>query len=734
MSEIVEKLSNAIERRDYETAENLWLELLEAEQVPGDALVPLLERLAEQGQTERALDLVLALAPELVRAGRCAEALPLLRAVARATRANEDVRAGLIDCYRHLYRAKRHAPSCIDRSGILTATDLAEPIRTLERMLSYEEGDWVYHPSGWGVGQIVSFHPLDVTATIDFERKPGHVVPLETLEGIFERLRPDDLRVLRKTDLEGLRRLSEEDPAALVRKALAARDGRATLRGLRQLLEGDVVASSGWSKWWTRARAELRRDPHVDVTAGSSPVLTLRVEALTYEDEMRARFDRLVDLGHQTELLRDYARHMARDADPEAFLAPACRALAERLSGGGPAGERFEAALLLRRLKADVGELPAPEAILEAQDDPIALLNGLATTEAGRRAFAMLRERADDWKATCREVLVRGPSELWDAAAAALADDEEPPTVETLVDELCADPKLNIDLFAWVGRGLLTGRLVARKRATVVFELLLGEGDELARLRAERRPSDGPFKQTERLGALRQAIRAGELRYFDAIVAEANEPEAARLLFRIRQSSVLTEKVAYQLERKIIRKFPKLLVEEHKEAEAAGLEYIYATPDGIAKRRAEHERLVNVDIPAIEKRIGEAAAMGDISDNADWRTAIEERTQLARRASEMAEELSRARPIEPAMVHTDHVSIGSRVTIENTATGEQATYAVLGLWDTDAEHRIMSYTAPLARALTTHKVGEEITLEHAGATTTYRILRIESALEGAAGA
>ena len=100
----------------------------------------------------------------------------------------------------------------------------------------------------------------------------------------------------------------------------------------------------------------------------------------------------------------------------------------------------------------------------------------------------------------------------------------------------------------------------------------------------------------------------------------------------------------------------------------------------------------------------------------------------------MAEELSRARPIEPAMVHTDHVSIGSRVTIENTATGEQATYAVLGLWDTDAEHRIMSYTAPLARALTTHKVGEEITLEHAGATTTYRILRIESALEGAAGA
>ncbi|MFW6162074.1 MAG: GreA/GreB family elongation factor [Planctomycetota bacterium] len=731
MSDLLDRLSDAIDAGRYRQVDDLWLEWLEAEEVPAEALAPLVERLAERGEVERAVDLVLSLAPDLVEAGRHAEALPLLRAVAlHLDEANEDVRAGLVDCYRHLYRRKRHAGACIDRSGILTEPDLGEAVRRLDRMLSYEEGDYVYHPSGWGVGQITGFHPLEVTATIDFEAKPGHVVPLESLENIFERLDPDDFRVLRTTDPERLRQLGEDDPARLVRKVLAAREGRVTLRGLRTALQGTVIPKGSWGKWWTRARAELRRDPLVETGSGSNPVMTLRAEALTYEEEMRAQFERLVDLRHQTELVREYARNRSRAADAEAFLAPACRAIAERLRGDDPAGEQFEASLLLTRLKADVGEFPGPDAILAQQADPVALLNALTSDRARRRAFELLGQQADDWAQTCREVLLRGPAELWDAAVAGLGETEGPPTVQSVVEEVLAEPRGNLDLLAWLGRGLLTGRLGAEADPKAVFELLLTEGDEVARAKRRLRPSDGEFTQTETLTALRQALRANGLAYFDELIAEANEGEASRLLFRIRQSSVLTEQTASQLERKIMRKFPRLLAEDRKEGEAAGPEYIYATPEGIASRRAEHERLVNVEIPEIERRIGEAAAMGDISDNADWRTAIEERTNLTRRASQMAEELSRARPIEPAMVHTDHVSIGSKVTIANTQTGETATYLLLGPWDADTEHHIMSYTAPLARALMRHRVGDEVTLDHAGETATYRIVAIDSALAG----
>ena len=214
----------------------LTLELIEAESIPAERLAGLIEQLVASGQGARALDMVMALAPELVRAGRHAEALPLLRAVAPAAKGNEDVRANLIECYRELNPRLRHLSACLDRSGIINDDDLAAAVAKLERLLSYKVGDYFYHSAGWGLGQIEAFDPLTAAATIDFEGKPGHTVPLETIETIFERLEPDDFRVLRKRDPEALRRLAEDDPAALVRKVLAAHDNRITVRTLLSLI------------------------------------------------------------------------------------------------------------------------------------------------------------------------------------------------------------------------------------------------------------------------------------------------------------------------------------------------------------------------------------------------------------------------------------------------------------------------------------------------------------------
>ncbi len=325
MSEIAARIAEAIEREDYAAVESLWLDLLEAEE-----LARLLRRLLGTGQGARALDLVMALAPELLRAGRHAEALPLLRAVAPAALGNEEVRTALIACYRKVHGDIPHLAACIDRSGLLTQADLGAAVAALDRLLSYREGDWFYHPSGWGVGRIAAFDPLSARATLDFERKPGHQVPLESIESIFVRLRPDSFLVLRKTDPERLRRLAGDDPAKLVRMALAALDGRLSYKGLRELLEHHIVPPEGWSKWWSSARAALRRDPLVAVSAGSNPILTLRSQPLSYEEDMQRRFAALKDLQHQTAALAEYADHKAKDADPAAFLVPAARTIAAR--------------------------------------------------------------------------------------------------------------------------------------------------------------------------------------------------------------------------------------------------------------------------------------------------------------------------------------------------------------------------------------------------------------------
>jgi len=724
VNDLVEKLSATVRGANYDALDDLWLELLEADEIPADALAGVLGQLRAAGQGARALDLVLALVPELVGAGRCGEALPLLRAVAPAAEGNEEVRNGLIDCYRALHRDLPHVAACIDHSGLLTDADLADAVATLERLLSYREGDYFYHASGWGLGRIVGFSPLTTVATLDFEKKPGHAVPLETIESIFTRLDPDDFRVLRRTDPERLRQLAEDDPATLVRRVLAANDSRITARSLRQALTGEIVPADSWSKWWTSARTALKRDPLVAITAGSNPVLTLRADALSYEEEMRVRFEALIDLRHQTELVREYTEHRAKEADPQAFLLPAARAIAARIRDESNPGHAFEAALLITRLRVDAGDFPSPEEIVRQQADPIPLLRSLATTAARAQAVKILRDGADDWHAVCYRMLRDGPRELWETAAGELPGTGEPHSIQSLVHDVLDEPERRLELFAWVSRTLLLGRWHVDVTPTQVFEQLLTEANALSRQKTYQRGGAARFSQDEVLAMIRQALRAGEFSYFDRILESSSETEAARLLFRIRQSSGPGPLAARAFEQKIVRRHPKLHAAE--EGEAAGPDFIYATPEAIERRRRGLEHLLHVEIPKNSEDISRAAAMGDISDNADWRAAIQEQQVLNAKASQMTNELHRARPIEPSMVSTDHVSIGSRVTVENVEGGERSSYMILGPWDSDAEHGIIAYLSPLAQAILRHRVGEEATFSHAGETITYRVVAIES--------
>jgi len=732
-SGVVARLAKAAARKDYGAVESLWLELLEAEALPADELARVLGGIVDAGDGARALDLVLALAPELIRASRYAEALPLLRAVAPAANANEEVRAALLDCYRHARQEVPHLGACLDRSGLLAADDLGAAVAALDKLLSYREGDYFYHPAGWGVGSVKGFDPLTARATVDFERKLGHQVPIENIEGMFVRLPPDSFLVLRKTDPARLAQVATDDPARLVRMALEALDGRVSCRALRDLIEGVAIPADAWSKWWAAARAALKRDPYITIGTGSNPILTLRAQPLTYDEAMSGRFARLKDLRHLTEALAEYAQHMGNEADPEAFLLPAARTIAARIPAERNAGEAFEAASLLTRLDADAGPFPAPEQIVEQhRANPLPLLNGLTGNATRSQVFRMLRDRAEKPAELCRLVLLGGPDSLWDAAADGLPADGEPPTIQTFAEEVLANPRRNLTLFAWVCRNLLLRRWTTPATPAEVFERLLTEGDVLARRKAHQRGEWTPFDQGDEMADIRQALRAGDLAYFDAMLDAMSEAEAVRLHFRIRQSSVLPEQFARILERKMVRRFPKLLVEEEHKAEAPAVEYIYNTAAAIARRRKEHDHVVNVLIPKNSADIAKAKDSGDLTDNADFRAAIQEQHVLNAKAIEMGEELQRARPIEPAMVHTEHVSIGSRVTVENAATGERRTLSILGPWDSDAEHGVIAYVAPLAQALLRRRVGDEVPFSHAGEAATYRIVEVASTFDAPA--
>ncbi len=91
----------------------------------------------------------------------------------------------------------------------------------------------------------------------------------------------------------------------------------------------------------------------------------------------------------------------------------------------------------------------------------------------------------------------------------------------------------------------------------------------------------------------------------------------------------------------------------------------------------------------------------------------------------LRDEIARARPVGASDVDTSEVSIGCRVRLDNGA-GNVMEYSILGPWDADPDHGVISYLSPFAQLLLGRKLGDGIEMDG----QPFRITAIEHGLPG----
>src|SRR5512138_2725615 len=102
------------------------------------------------------------------------------------------------------------------------------------------------------------------------------------------------------------------------------------------------------------------------------------------------------------------------------------------------------------------------------------------------------------------------------------------------------------------------------------------------------------------------------------------------------------------------------------------------TKEGFQKIKDELERLKRVERPQALQAMNEAAAHGDISDNADYRVAKERRDFVEGRIKELDDKLARAQVIETKDLATDRVVFGCTVLLAEAEGDRQVKYRIVG--------------------------------------------------------
>ena len=152
----------------------------------------------------------------------------------------------------------------------------------------------------------------------------------------------------------------------------------------------------------------------------------------------------------------------------------------------------------------------------------------------------------------------------------------------------------------------------------------------------------------------------------------------------------------------------------------------YITPGGHARLKAELDHLLRVERPHVVEVVHWAASNGDRSENGDYIYGKRRLREIDRRIRFLTKRLDLAEVVDPALrrENLDQVFFGATVTIGDE-TGEEQTYQIVGIDETDFARGRISWISPLARALIKAREGDLVRFQSPAGIREIDVLSVE---------
>ena len=125
----------------------------------------------------------------------------------------------------------------------------------------------------------------------------------------------------------------------------------------------------------------------------------------------------------------------------------------------------------------------------------------------------------------------------------------------------------------------------------------------------------------------------------------------------------------------------------------------------------EIERLtreLNVELP---ERIRKAVELGDLRENAEYKSALERQTFVQARLNHLTRRVSELSKIDVAAMPPDRVGFGSKVEVRDLALDKTVNFTIVvgDFMDLEADH--VSLASPIGRGLLGARAGETVSID-----------------------
>ncbi|MDR2934162.1 MAG: transcription elongation factor GreA [Rickettsiales bacterium] len=151
------------------------------------------------------------------------------------------------------------------------------------------------------------------------------------------------------------------------------------------------------------------------------------------------------------------------------------------------------------------------------------------------------------------------------------------------------------------------------------------------------------------------------------------------------------------------------------------------TLKGFEKLEIELKNLKQVERPEIVEAISAARELGDLSENAEYQSAKEKQALIDRRIRYLEMMSANSEIIDPSKLSGETVMFGATVKLQDVDEDVEKTYQIVGEYEADLNHGLISNDSPIARALLRKSVGDEITVRTPSGEKYFEIKQVKFA-------
>ncbi len=151
---------------------------------------------------------------------------------------------------------------------------------------------------------------------------------------------------------------------------------------------------------------------------------------------------------------------------------------------------------------------------------------------------------------------------------------------------------------------------------------------------------------------------------------------------------------------------------------------IYLTREKYEELQRELRELKTKGRAEVARKIAEARAHGDISENSEYETAKYEQELLEMKIQKLEETLAKARIIDTKDLPTDKVYLYSKVRVLNLNTNQEVEYTIVSSQEANSAEKKISVQSPIGKSLLGKTVGEIVEVRAPAGIIKYKILEI----------